>query len=110
VEGGLDVIHEDDRRLVFLESWAFVADASGRGFYGRSGAILLPDSVSAEVLDRGMELSQAIETFGGVRGVGDAQGAWGVLTKSLIDRQESFRVAVINAFAPYFNHQLYRKR
>jgi non-canonical (house-cleaning) NTP pyrophosphatase len=110
VEGGLDVIHENGRRLSFLESWAFVADASGRGFYGRSGAILLPEPLAAEVLDRNVELSRAIEAYAGVRGVRDAQGAWGVLTKNLIDRQESFRIAAISAFAPFFNVVLYEKK
>ncbi len=109
LEGGLDVIHEDGRRLTFLESWAYVADTSGRGFYGRSGGILLPDALAAEVLDRGAELSDAIEAYTGERGVRDSQGAWGVLTKNLIDRQESFRIALISAFAPFFNAALYRR-
>jgi len=107
LEGGLDVVHENGRRLVFLESWAFVADAGGRGFYGQSGAILLPEALAAEVLDRGAELSQAIEEFTGTTGVRDSQGAWGVLTRGLIDRQESFRIAVISAFAPFFNAEMY---
>jgi inosine/xanthosine triphosphatase len=109
LEGGLDVIHEDGRRLTFLESWAYVADTSGRGFYGRSGGILVPGALAAEVLDRGTELSDAIETYTGEQGVRDSQGAWGVLTKNLIDRQESFRIALISAFAPFFNAALYRR-
>ncbi|HZP34812.1 MAG TPA: inosine/xanthosine triphosphatase [Candidatus Acidoferrales bacterium] len=110
VEGGLDVVHDNGRRLAFLESWAFVADASGPGFYGRSGAILLPEPVAAEVLDHDVELSRAIEAYAGVQGVRDRQGAWGVLTRNLIDRQESFRIAAISAFAPFFNVELYQKR
>ena len=114
LEGGLDVVYEDGyktgRRLVFLESWAFVCDADGEGLYGRSGAILLPDALAAEVLDRGVELSDAIEAYTGMRGVRDSRGAWGVLTQNLITRQESFRTAVISAFAPFFNASLYRKR
>jgi inosine/xanthosine triphosphatase len=109
LEGGLDVVPENGRRLAFLQSWAFVADAGGRGFYGQSGAILLPEALAAEVLDRGAELSQAIEAFTGTTGVRDAQGAWGVLTRGLIDRQESFRIAVISAFAPFFNAEVYGK-
>ena len=113
LEGGLDVIHENGTengpRLVFLESWAFVCDANGRGFYGRSGAILLPDALATEVLDRGAELSHAIEAYTGIQGIRDTQGAWGVLTKNLIDRQESFRIAVISAFAPFFNPDVYRR-
>jgi inosine/xanthosine triphosphatase len=113
LEGGLDVISEDGnetgRRLVFLESWAYVSDAIGRGFYGRSGAILLPDALAIEVLDRGTELSHAIEAYTGIQGVRDSQGAWGILTKNLINRQESFRIAVISAFAPFFNAALYHR-
>jgi inosine/xanthosine triphosphatase len=112
LEGGLDAVQENGndsgRRLVFLESWAFVCDAHGRGFYGRSGAILLPEALATEVLDRGAELSQAIEAYTGIRGIRDSQGAWGVLTKNLIDRQESFRIAVISAFAPFFNPAVYQ--
>src|ERR1700719_2317292 len=112
LEGGLDVMYEDGneagRRLVFLKSWAYVSDACGRGFYGRSGAILLPEALAIEVLDRGTELSHAIEAYTGVQGVRDSQGAWGILTKNLINRQESFRIAVISAFAPFFNAALYR--
>jgi inosine/xanthosine triphosphatase len=113
LEGGLDIIyengHETGRRLVFLESWAYVSDANGRGFYGRSGAILLPGALSIEVLDRGTELSHAIEAYTGVQDVRDSQGAWGILTKNLINRQESFRIAVISAFAPFFNATLYQR-
>jgi inosine/xanthosine triphosphatase len=113
LEGGLDVIYESERekgrRLVFLESWAFVCDADGKGFYGRSGAILLPEALAAEVVDRGIELSHAIEEYTGLQGVRDLQGAWGVLTKNLIDRQESFRIAVISAFAPFFNAEIYQR-
>ena len=107
LEGGLDVAEENGRRLAFLESWAFVADATGRGFYGQSGAILLPEALAAEVLEQGAELSRAIEAFTGMIGVRDSQGAWGVLTRGLIDRQESFRIAVISAFAPFFNAEMY---
>lgn len=110
LEGGLDVIQENGRPFVFLESWAFVSGVNGRGFYGRSGAISLPEPLAAEVLDRGTELSHAIERYAGVQGIRDAQGAWGVLTRNLIDRQESFRIAVISAFAPFFNSELYQRR
>ncbi len=110
LEGGLDVVHENGVRLAFLQSWAFAADAGGRGFYGQSGAILLPEALAAEVLDRGAELSQAIEAFTGTTGVRDSQGAWGVLSKGLIDRQESFRIAVISAFAPFFNAEMYGRK
>jgi len=107
LEGGLDVVREDSGRLVFLENWAYVTDGT-RGAYGQSGAILLPESLAARVLDEGIELAAAIDAFAGSQGIRDAQGAWGVLTNNMITRQDAFRTAVINAFAPFYNASLYR--
>jgi non-canonical (house-cleaning) NTP pyrophosphatase len=116
LEGGLDVVEDPDRtergvstsrRIVFLSSWAYVADGSARGSFGQSGAIALPESLAADVIDNGVSLSVAIDAFAARRGVRDAEGAWGVLTSSLITRRDSFRIAVINAFAPFFNAAMY---
>ncbi len=108
LEGGLDVVVEYGRRLTFLESWAFVSDGLGREAYGQAGGILLPEALAETVLDRGVELSVAIDEYAGGRGIRDAQGAWGVLTRDIITRQEAFRIALVHAFAPFFNAQLYR--
>jgi len=109
LEGGLDVMDQDGERLVFLENWAYVTDGSGRAAYGQSGSILIPAPLAAEVLDHGVELAAAIDAYAGGHGIRDAQGAWGILTRNLITRQDAFRVAVINAFAPFFNAALYRR-
>jgi inosine/xanthosine triphosphatase len=119
LEGGLDVISEAPERLlgsetgfahprrVFLESWAYVTD--GRAAHlGCSGAIEVPENLAFEVLDRGVELSEAIDKFAGTVGIRDAQGAWGVLSSNLISRQEAFRLAVIAAFAPFYNARMYQ--
>jgi inosine/xanthosine triphosphatase len=120
LEGGLDVIPETalplstppdlaqgPRRRVLLESWAYVSDGE-RGHYGRSGGIELPDPLVREVLEKGTELALAIDRFAGMVGIRDAQGAWGVLSGGLISRQEAFRLAVIAAFAPFYNAKMYR--
>jgi len=107
LEGGLDVLQENGERLVFLENWAYVTDGAGRSAYGQSGSILIPAPLAVEVLDRGVELAAAIDAYAGGQGIRDAQGAWGVLTRNLITRQDAFRIAVINAFAPFFNAALY---
>jgi len=108
LEGGLDVLLENGQRLVFLENWAYVTDGAGRSAFGQSGSILIPAPLAVEVLDRGAELAAAIDAYAGGQGIRDAQGAWGVLTRNLITRQDAFRIAVINAFAPFFNAALYR--
>jgi inosine/xanthosine triphosphatase len=115
LEGGLEVIESHaennaagiDGRRVFLESWAYVSDGS-RGHFGRSGAIELPPALAHEVLDKGVELASAIDKFAGIAGIRDNQGAWGVLSSNLITRREAFRVALVAAFAPFYNVNLFR--
>jgi len=124
LEGGLDVVQggastdemlrhpgmrQNGQRRVFLESWAYVSDGK-QGHYGRSGGIEIPEALAHEVLENGVELSAAIDRFAGAVGIRDAQGAWGVLSNNLISRQEAFRVAVIAAFAPFYNSKMYRAR
>ncbi|MGC1414000.1 MAG: DUF84 family protein [Candidatus Acidiferrum sp.] len=106
LEGGLEVLQDDRTRRVFLESWAYASDGS-RGFYGRSGGIELPEELAHEVLERGFDLSDAIDRYAGAVGIRDGQGAWGVLSADLIQRDESFRVALITAFAPFYNAKMY---
>jgi inosine/xanthosine triphosphatase len=121
LEGGLDVVHEgasademlrhsklrqNGHRRVFLESWAYVFDGV-RGHYGRSGSIEIPAALAHEVLENGVELAAAIDRFAGAAGIRDAQGAWGVLSANLITRQEAFRIAMIAAFAPFYNAKMY---
>lgn len=108
LEGGLDVIRDGASRLVFLENWAYVADANGRTAFGQSGAVSVPEALAKPVVDDGMELSEAIDAFASGRGIRDAQGTWGILTSNMITRQDAFRIAVINAFAPFFNRGAYQ--
>jgi len=102
LEGGLDIVEQSGRSWVFLENWAYVCDREGRESFGQSGAILLPEVLVNRVAEQGIELAEAIDEFAGQRGVRDAQGAWGVLTGNRVTRKDAFRMAVINAFAPFF--------
>jgi len=110
LEGGLDVVAANGaggkggggERLVFLQNWAYVTDGDIGG-YGQSGGVLLPQPLTRYVVDDGVELGHAIDMFASQHGIRDGQGAWGVLTAGLITRQEAFRIAVINAFAPFLN-------
>ncbi len=104
VEGGLDPLPIDGNRYV-LKTWAAVTDGASWG-YGAGGAILLPDTVTRQVL-AGRELGDVIDEVAGaaVRGT---RGAWGILTLDLVDRQDSFTAAILAALAPFYNPALYR--
>jgi inosine/xanthosine triphosphatase len=103
LEGGIEVVRENGLRWTFLQNWAYVSDKTGRGSFGQSGAILLAEQLAKSVVDEGVELADAIDKYAGLTGVRDAQGAWGVLTSGLITRQESYRIALINAFACFLS-------
>jgi inosine/xanthosine triphosphatase len=103
----VDIVSEAGKRWVFLENWAYVTDGTPLGAFGQSGAVLLPDSLAKTVVDDGVELSEAIDALTGRHNIRDREGAWGILTRGLISRQEAFRLAVINAFAPFFNRDVY---
>jgi non-canonical (house-cleaning) NTP pyrophosphatase len=45
LEGGLDSVIVNGERRVFLESWAYVNDGT-RGYFGRSGAVELPEALA----------------------------------------------------------------
>lgn len=106
LEGGLHAVEEAGTSRVFLESWAYVTNGT-RGHFGRSGAVELPEALAEEVLVRGTELSVAVDAFAGAAGIRDGQGAWGVLSGGLVSRQDAFRVAVVAAFAPFYNDHMY---
>ncbi len=108
LEGGFNVVDpRGARRQVFLESWAFVSDGH-LGYFGHGGGIHVPRAISTQVIDRGIELGIVIDRFAQKREVSSQQGVWGVLTRDIINRQHSFVVALIAAFAPFYNSEAYR--
>lgn len=105
LEGGVEPVVIDGVRRLGLASWACVSDGV-RWSYGAGGLILLPDAVAAAV-EAGEELGEIIDRVAGP-GTRGTRGAWGVLTRDRIGRQDIFRLAVLSAFAPFFNPDLYR--
>jgi non-canonical (house-cleaning) NTP pyrophosphatase len=68
----------------------------------------LPPPLADEVLTRGTELGVAIDEYAGAVGIRDGDGAWGILSHGQISRRESFCLAVIAAFASFYNPNIYR--
>lgn len=108
LENGFSIVDlSGARRRVFLESWAFVSDGH-KGHFGHGGGILVPNSVATPVIDRGIDLSIALDRFSGERRVQSEKGPWGLLTKDIISSQHSFVIALIAAFAPFYNPKVHK--
>ena len=105
LEGGFHSISLEGEWRTFLRGWAFVTDGE-RGSFGMSPSIEVPNSIVTEVV-KGRELGIVIDEVAGMRDVRSKQGAWGVLSRDLLTRSDSFEAALLAAFAPFYNAKLY---
>ena len=99
LEGGLHPVAVGGTREWALSSWAAVTDGKAWG-YGGGGNLIVPAPI-VEVVLAGRELGDVIDRIAG-DGTRSTRGAWGVLTRNLISRSDAFRIAVIAAFAPFY--------
>src|SRR5438270_5370791 len=106
LEGGFHSISVEGEWHTFLRGWAFVTDGK-RGSFGMSPSIGVPDFIVNDVVGGKRELGIVIDEVAGIRDVRSKQGAWGVLSRDLLTRAMSFEAALIAAFAPFYNDQLY---
>jgi len=106
LEGGFHSISVEGEWHTFLRGWAFVTDGQ-RGCFGMSPSIEVPAAIVKDVISGKRELGLVIDEVAGARDVRSRQGAWGVLSKDLMTRSMSFEAALIAAFAPFYNAELY---
>ena len=106
LEGGFHSISVDGDWHTFLRGWAFVTDGE-RGSFGMSPSISVPPAIVKNVIEGKRELGLVIDEVAGARDVRSRQGAWGVLSRDLLTRSMSFEAALIAAFAPFYNPELY---
>jgi inosine/xanthosine triphosphatase len=106
LEGGFVVTQQDGKRFCFLQNWAYVSNGL-QGAFGASGAIAVPERISCEVMERGRELAQVIDEFSDREDIRSQEGTWGILTCDLISRKDAFKIALLNAFAPFYNPRAY---
>ena len=109
LEGGFHSIQLEGEWHTFLRGWAFVTDGQ-RGSFGMSPSIAVPDPIVESVVKGKRELGEVIDEVAGMRDVRSRQGAWGVLSRDLLTRSMSFEAALIAAFAPFYNRELYAPR
>jgi len=67
----------------------------------------VPAEIVKKVVQGRLELGSVIDQVAGGRDIRSKQGAWGVLSRDLVTRSMSFEVALIAAFAPFYNPNLY---
>jgi len=106
LEGGFHSISIDGEWHTFLRGWAFVT-VGRRESFGMSPSISVPDLIVKDVIGGKRELGIVIDEVAGARDVRSKQGAWGILSRDLLTRAMSFEAALIAAFAPFYNPQLY---
>ena len=108
LEGGFNVVDtHGPRRQVFLESWAYVSDGH-IGSFGHGGGLYVPHRIGDPVIDRGIEMGIIMDRVAGAQASSNPEGMWGLLTRNLITRQQGFLIALICAFAPFYNPEAYR--
>ncbi len=107
LEGGFHSIQLEGEWHTFLRGWAFVTDGE-HGSFGMSPSIAVPEPIVERVVKGKRELGEVIDEVAGMRDVRSKQGAWGVLSRDLLTRSMSFEAALIAAFAPFYDRELYR--
>ncbi len=108
LEGGFNVVDLDGpRRQVFLENWAYVSDGY-RGYFGHGGGVSVPPQIADPVIDRGIELGIVIDRFNQISERQRKEGTWSILTLDILTRKHSFVIALIAAFAPFYNEEFFQ--
>jgi inosine/xanthosine triphosphatase len=103
LEGGVVEMHDSMRTC----AWAAVVNSAGREGIGGSLAMPLPDSVARLIRNEGLELGHAMDRLTGEHDIKQRQGAVGILTAGLVDRQAAYEVILAYALAPFLTSELW---
>jgi inosine/xanthosine triphosphatase len=107
LEGGFHSVSIAGEWHTFLRGWAYATDGGERGAFGAAPSISVPPDIVKSVVEGRRELGTVIDEVTGGRDVRSKQGAWGVLSRDLVTRSMSFELALIAAFAPFYNSKMY---
>ena len=106
LEGGFHSISIEGDWHTFLRGWAYATDGKN-GTFGATPSISVPSALVKKVIEGKRELGLVIDEVAGIQDVRSRQGAWGILSRDLVTRAMSFEVALVAAFAPFYNRQMY---
>ncbi len=102
IEGGVG-FDESGEMMAF--AWVVIDNGHVLG-KARSGSFYLPPQITA-LVKKGKELGDADDIVFSQQNSKQKNGAIGLLTNNLIDRCSLYEQAVILAFVPFYNIQLY---
>ncbi len=106
LEGGFHSISIEGEWHTFLRGWAYATDGKD-GAFGGTPSISVPANLAKKVIEGRRELGLVIDEVAGIQDVRSRQGAWGILSRDLVTRSMSFEVALVAAFAPFYNREMY---
>jgi inosine/xanthosine triphosphatase len=106
LEGGFHSISIEGEWHTFLRGWAYATNGKN-GTFGAAPSISVPAALAKKVIEGRRELGLVIDEVSGIKDVRSRQGAWGILSRDLITRSMSFEIALIAAFAPFYNQAMY---
>jgi len=106
LEGGFHSVSIAGEWHTFLRGWAYATNGE-RGAFGAAPSISVPPEIVKKVVEGRRELGVVIDEVTGGRDVRSKQGAWGVLSRDLVTRSMSFELALVAAFAPFYNPKFY---
>jgi non-canonical (house-cleaning) NTP pyrophosphatase len=106
LEGGFHSISIEGEWHIFLRGWAYATDGKS-GTFGGTPSISVPASLAKKVIEGKRELGLVIDEVAGVADVRSRQGAWGILSRDLVKPGLSFELALVAAFAPFYNQDVY---
>src|SRR5829696_4968476 len=106
LEGGFHSVSIEGEWHTFLRGWAYATNGEQRAF-GAAPSISVPAHIVKTVMEGRRELGIVIDDVTGERDIRSKQGAWGVLSRDLVTRSMSFELALIAAFAPFYNPKYY---
>jgi inosine/xanthosine triphosphatase len=106
LEGGFHSISIEGEWHTFLRGWAYASDGTN-GTFGATPSISVPAALAKKVIEGRRELGLVIDEVAGIQDVRSRQGAWGILSRDLVTRAMSFEVALVAAFAPFYNRKMY---
>ena len=108
LEGGFHSVSIEGEWHTFLRGWAYATDGE-QGAFGAAPSITVPEYIVQNVVQGRRELGSVMDEVTGGRDIRSKQGAWGVLSRDLVTRSMSFELALIAAFAPFYNPKLYNE-